>query len=68
MVNRVHGQPIRTEDKPRRAGDPPSLVARADRIRSVLGWTPKYDDLETIVRSQLKWEQRLLAEPELQRN
>ncbi len=68
MVNRLHGQPIRTEEKPRRAGDPPTLVAKADRIRSTLGWAPKHDDLETIVRSQLQWEQRLMAEPELQRN
>lgn len=68
MVNRVSGTPIATEEKPRRAGDPPQLVAKADRIRATLGWTPKHDNLETIVRSQLQWERRLLAEPELQKN
>jgi UDP-glucose 4-epimerase len=68
MVNRLNGTPIKTEEKPRRAGDPPQLVAKADRIRTTLGWAPKHDDLETIVRSQLQWERRLIAEPELQKN
>ncbi|MFL6547755.1 MAG: UDP-glucose 4-epimerase GalE [Povalibacter sp.] len=67
-VNRVHGEQIRTVEGPRRAGDPPTLVARADRIRELLGWTPQYDDLTAIVKSQLAWEKRLLAEPQLQRN
>jgi UDP-glucose 4-epimerase len=67
-VDRVHGQPIRTVEGPRRAGDPPTLVARADQIRQVLGWSPQFDNLESIVASQLAWEQRLLREPSLQRN
>jgi len=68
MVERVHAKPLNTVEAPRRAGDPPSLVARADRIREVLGWTPELDDLETIVRTQLEWEFRLQREPALQRN
>lgn len=68
MVDRLNGTPIKTEEKPRRAGDPPQLVAKADRIRATLGWTPRHDSLETIVRSQLEWERRLMAEPELQKN
>jgi UDP-glucose 4-epimerase len=68
MVNRVNGQPLKTVEEPRRAGDPPSLVAKAQRIREVLGWVPKHDDLETIVRSQLAWERRLQQEPGLQKN
>jgi UDP-glucose 4-epimerase len=68
MVDRLHGQPIKTIEQPRRAGDPPSLVARAERIRQVLGWSPKHDDLSAIVNSQLTWERRLLAEPTLQKN
>ncbi len=67
-VNAQHGQPINVVEMPRRAGDPPSLVARAQRVREVLGWTPEYDDLSVIVRSQLDWEKRLLAEPGLQKN
>jgi len=68
MVDRLNGQPITAIEGPRRAGDPPSLVARAERVRQVLGWTPQYDDLSVIVKSQLAWEKRLLAEPSLQQN
>jgi UDP-glucose 4-epimerase len=68
MVNRLSGQPIKTVEVPRRAGDPPSLVAKANRVREVLNWTPQYDDLAAIVRSQLDWERRLLKEPGLQKN
>jgi UDP-glucose 4-epimerase len=68
MVERVNGAPLSVIEAPRRAGDPPSLVARADRVRQILGWTPRFDDLEVIVRTQLEWERRLLREPGLQRN
>lgn len=43
----------------RRAGDPPALVAGADRIHEVLGWKPRLDNLDTIVGSALAWEKRL---------
>jgi len=68
MVEQVSGKALTVEESPRRAGDPPSLVARAERIRAVLGWQPRLDDLETIVRTQLEWEYRLQREPQLQRN
>ena len=68
MVERVAGKKLNVVEAPRRAGDPPSLVAHADRIRQALGWAPRYDDLETIVRSQLDWEHRLQREPGLIRN
>ena len=58
-VARVHGAPLPVEEAGRRPGDPPSLVARADRIRELLGWTPRYDDLEFIVRTSLEWEKKL---------
>jgi UDP-glucose 4-epimerase len=67
-VDRLNGQPLKTIEAPRRAGDPPALVAKAQSIREVLGWVPRYDDLEAIVRSQLRWERRLLQEPGLQKN
>ena len=68
MVDRLNGTPIKTIESPRRAGDPPSLIARADRVRQVLGWKPEFDNLETIVKSQLEWERRLMSDPSLQRN
>lgn len=67
-MNRLTGQPLQTVEEPRRAGDPPSLVAKAQRIRELLGWAPQHDDLEAIVRSQLAWEHRLQQEPGLQQN
>jgi UDP-glucose 4-epimerase len=68
MVERLNGRPLPTLEQPRRAGDPPSLIARAERVRQVLGWSPQHDNLEAIVRSQLEWERRLQREPQLQRN
>jgi UDP-glucose 4-epimerase len=68
MVEQVNGRPLRVTEQPRRAGDPPTLVARADLVRQVLGWRPRYDDLETIVATQLAWERRLQAHPDLCRN
>jgi UDP-glucose 4-epimerase len=63
MVEQVAGKPLVIREEARRAGDPPYLVARADRIRAELGWHPRYDDLAAIVSSSLAWERKLLAEP-----
>jgi UDP-glucose 4-epimerase len=63
MVEKVAGRKINTIQAARRAGDPPALVARATRVRSVLQWTPQLDDLGEIVRSAYVWEQKLLADP-----
>ncbi len=62
-VECVSGERLQIVEEPRRAGDPPGLVARADRIRQELGWKPRLDDLDTIVRTALAWERRLLREP-----
>jgi UDP-glucose 4-epimerase len=62
-VERISGKPLVIREEPRRAGDPPVLVARADRIRSLLGWQPKLDNLDTIVRTSLGWEERLQRVP-----
>ena len=43
----------------RRAGDPAAIVAKADRVKSVLGWKPSRDNLDDIVRQALDWERRL---------
>ncbi|HEY5806370.1 MAG TPA: UDP-glucose 4-epimerase GalE [Povalibacter sp.] len=67
-VDRFNGKPLNVIEAPRRAGDPPVLVAKADRIREELDWSPQFDDLSIIVKSQLEWEKRLLAEPNLLQN
>jgi UDP-glucose 4-epimerase len=61
MVEKVAGQAIPQREAPRRAGDPPALIARASRIRTTLGWQPRHDDLKDIVTSALAWERKLAA-------
>jgi UDP-glucose 4-epimerase len=63
MVEEVAGQSLTIREEARRDGDPAYLVARADRIRTELGWQPRFDDLRAIVSSSLAWERKLLAEP-----
>ncbi len=61
-VERAAGRPLVVREEPRRAGDPPMLIAKAERIRSELGWTPRYDRLEQIVGDALRWERKLRAQ------
>jgi UDP-glucose 4-epimerase len=62
-VEKASGRKLTVREEPRRPGDPPVLVAVADRVQSTLAWRPAYDDLDAIVRSALAWEQRLLSTP-----
>jgi UDP-glucose 4-epimerase len=62
-VQRVAGQKLTITEEPRRAGDPPLLVAEAARIRAQLGWIPRYDNLDAIIDSSLRWERKLQREP-----
>ena len=57
-INRVNGSPIKVKEEERRAGDPPALIAKADKARDVLGWEPRYDDLDFIVKTSLDWERK----------
>ncbi len=59
MVGKVNGEPLNIKELPRRAGDPPQLIADANLIRTTLGWQPSYDNLEQIVTSSLNWERKL---------
>ena len=58
-VERVNGAPLNITEEPRRAGDPPILIAVANKIQKVLGWQPRFDDLDTIVRTSLEWERKI---------
>lgn len=60
MVQKLSDKPINIVEEPRRAGDPPSLVAKVEKIHEVLNWQPQYDDLEKIVKSSLDWEKELI--------
>jgi UDP-glucose 4-epimerase len=59
VVKRVSGVDFKVNIVGRRPGDPAAIVARADRIREVLGWRPQRDNLDEIVRQALDWERRL---------
>jgi UDP-galactose 4-epimerase (EC 5.1.3.2) len=58
-VARAGGHPLNVVELPRRPGDIPHLIARSDKLRAVLGWEPRYDDLDFIVRTALNWEYQL---------
>jgi UDP-glucose 4-epimerase len=58
-VRRAAGVDFPVNHAPRRPGDPAALIARADKIKTVLGWQPRFDDLDTIVRHALAWERNL---------
>ena len=49
-VERVTGKKVPYKVGPRREGDPPELVADSSKLKSTLGWSPKYSELETIVQ------------------
>lgn len=58
-VQKINGAPIQITEEPRRAGDPPELIANASKVRQILDWKPEYDNLEMIVQSSLDWEKKL---------
>lgn len=53
----VTGHPIPAKTGPRREGDPSKLVADASRAREVLGWTPQYTQIKSIVETAWRWHQ-----------
>ena len=58
-VEAVSGKVLPVAIEPRRPGDPAEVVAKAERVRKLLGWTPEHADLKEIVRHALAWEERL---------
>ena len=51
----VTGKTITVIEKPRRAGDPPRLIAASDKVRADLSWTPKFQEIGKIVGSAWAW-------------
>ncbi len=54
-VERISGRRVPHALGPRRAGDPPVLVAASDAMRAATGWTPRFENLDTIVATALAW-------------
>jgi len=61
-VRRVSGRNFAVQYAPRRPGDIMAMVADTALMRATLDWTPQYDDLETIARHALAWEEILFRE------
>ncbi len=51
----VTGKPVPVKEGPRRAGDPPALVAASDKIQRELGWKPRYTELRPIIETAWNW-------------
>src|SRR5580700_4615801 len=60
-VKRLAGADFKVEMAPRRDGDPARIVAASDRVRAMLGWQPRFDDLSIIVGHALTWERKLIT-------
>jgi UDP-glucose 4-epimerase len=58
-VDRANGTPVERQTEPRRAGDPPQLIAGNERLLQTLDWQPKYNDIDRIVGDALTWERKL---------
>jgi UDP-glucose 4-epimerase len=60
MVKRVSGVNFEVEHAARREGDPACIVAAGERVRAMLRWRPRFDDLSLIVTHALAWERQLM--------
>lgn len=60
-VREISGVKLRADEGPRRPGDPASITATGEKVRSLLGWVPQHDDLNEIVESAYWWERHLMT-------
>ncbi|MEO8175701.1 MAG: UDP-glucose 4-epimerase GalE [Sphingomicrobium sp.] len=58
-LDRVVGQPVPRQIGPRRAGDPPLLVASNRALKDTLEWRPRFAEIDTIIEHALEWERNL---------
>ena len=58
IAEKVTGTAIAVQNAPRRDGDPPILVAAADKARQELGWRPALSRLDQIVDTAWQWHQK----------
>lgn len=59
MAEKIYRTKLRTRVVSRRAGDIPILLSNVEKIRRVINWTPRYNDLEFIIRTAVEWEKKL---------
>jgi UDP-glucose 4-epimerase len=58
-AKKVTGIDFPVEETGRREGDPPSLIADSSKAKSILGWQPRYDNLEFIIKTAWEWEKAM---------
>jgi UDP-glucose-4-epimerase GalE len=58
VAEEVTGNKCPVKEGPRRPGDPPALVAAADKVRRELGWSPRYAELKPIIETAWNWHRR----------
>lgn len=58
-VKRASGVDFQVRREPRRTGDIPSMIARADKIKAKLNWVPSWNDLDAMVGHAFAWEAKL---------
>lgn len=56
---KVTGIDFRVVESRRREGDPPQLIADSTKLKRILGWTPKRDDLNYIIKTAFEWEKKV---------
>lgn len=61
-VERITSQKLNVKKDERRAGDACMLISNAKKIREILDWEPRFDDLTFIVKSAIEWEKKLPQE------
>jgi len=59
IAKEVTGVDFTVKETERREGDPPALVADSSKLKTVLSWKPKYDNLRYIIETAWNWEKRL---------
>ncbi len=58
LARKVTGKPIPAVEAAKRPGDPGILIASSDKIKKTLGWKPKFEDLENIIKTAWVWHQK----------
>jgi len=58
LARKLTGKPIPAIEADRRPGDPAILIASSDKIKKKLGWKPKFEDLENIIKTAWIWHQK----------
>jgi UDP-glucose 4-epimerase len=58
LAGKVTGKKIPVIEADRRPGDPARLIASSEKIKKSLGWKPKYENLETIIKTAWAWHQK----------